>query len=314
MLAFIIAFSASIIIFVIVLLLFGNSPKEKVRKRIDDLAEDVELEYIHDIVLSEKKKKRKEKKKTKLVSKSFEEYLAASGIKLAAQEYMVLWIGLTIGPGIIGGLLLDLQLIAILGLCIVGFAIPPILVKRARSKRALLFNKQLGDSLSIMSNCMRSGYSFQQALASVAKEMPPPISTEFTRVVREINYGTSMEDALGHMVKRVKNKDLELLVSAVITSLQVGANLSMILDTIAETVTDRIQLREEVRVFSAQGRASGIIIGLLPAVMFVFLMIVNPEYLMGFVNHPIGRILLIASVVLEGLGFFVINKIVNIKY
>lgn len=314
MLPFIIALSVSLIVFVIVIVVFGNSPKAKVRKRIDDLAENVEMEYIHDVVLNEKKKKRKEKKKAQIVSKSFEDYLSMSGIKLSAQEYMVLWVGLTIGPGVIGGLLLDLELIAILGLCIVGFAIPPILVKRARSKRALLFNKQLGDSLAIMSNCMRSGYSFQQALASVAKEMPPPISTEFSRVVREINYGTSMEEALNHMVNRVKNKDLELLVSAVITSLQVGANLSNILDTIAETVNDRIKLREEVRVCSAQGRISGIIIGLLPAVMFVFLMIVNPEYLMGFIDHPIGRILLIVSVVLEGLGFFVINKVVDVKY
>ena len=314
MLSFIIALSVSLIVFAVVSLLFGNSPKEKVRKRLDDLAENVEMEYIHDVVLNEKKKKRKEKKKTRIVSKSFEEYLAASGVRLSAQEYIILWIGLTIGPGLLGGILLDLDLIAIIGICIVGFAIPPFLVKRTRSKRALLFNKQLGDSLTVMSNCIRSGYSFQQALASVAREMPPPISTEFTKVVREINYGASMEDALNHMVDRVKNKDLELLVSAVITSLQVGANLSEILDTIAETVNDRIQLREEVRVFSAQGRTSGIIIGILPAAMFVFLMIVNPEYLQDFINQPMGRIMLLISVVLEALGFFIINKIVDIKY
>lgn len=314
MLPFIIALSVSVIVFVIIFLIFKSSPKERVKKRLDKLAENVEMEYLHEAVLNENKKKRKASKKTKLVSRSFEEYLATSGVALSAQEYMVLWIGLTIGPGIIGGVLMDLHLIAILGLCIVGFAIPPIIVKRSRTKRALLFNKQLGESLTVMSNCIRSGYSFQQALSSVAKEMPPPISTEFSRVVREINYGASMEDALNNMVNRVKNNDLKLLVSAVITSLQVGANLSQILDTIAETVNDRIRLREEVRVFSAQGRISGIIIGLLPAVMFVFLMIVNPEYLMGFIEKTLGQILLAISVVLELLGFFVINKIVDIKY
>lgn len=309
----VIALSIAFLLYVIITALFDNSPKERVRKRLQKLAENVELDYIHEAVLNEKKKKRKEKKKRHIVSKSFEERLSMSGLKLSAQEYMILWIGLSIGPGIIGALL-GLQLIAALGLCIVGFAIPPILMKRSQNKRQLLFNKQLGESLTIMSNCIRSGYSFQQALSSVAKEMQPPISTEFSRVVREINYGVSMEDALNHMVSRVKNKDLELLVSAVLTSLQVGANLSEILDTISETVRDRIELREDVRVASAQGRISGLIIGLMPAVMLVFLMIINPEYLMGFVNHPIGRIMLMVSAVMELLGFFLINRIVDIKY
>lgn len=313
MLQLVIALAAALAIYSLIVVIFGNSPKAKVKERLNKLAENVELDYIHDAVLNEKKKTRKEKKKKKLVSRAFEDYLAASGIKLSAQEYIILWASLTLLPGVIGGLL-NLKLFAILGLCIVGFAAPPFFVKRSRSKRELLFNKQLGESLTVMSNCIRSGYSFQQALGSVAKEMQPPISTEFSRVVRELNYGAGMEDALNHMVERVKNKDLELLVSAVLTSLQVGANLSEILDTISETVSDRIALREEVRVCSAQGRISGIIIGLLPAAMIVFLMIVNPDYFMNFVNHPIGRILLVVSVVLELLGFFLINRIVDVKY
>ena len=313
MLTLVIALAIGLVLYSAVVLLIGNSPREQVRQRLNKLAENVELEYIHDAVLNEKKKERKTRRKTKLVSRSFEDYLAMSGVRLSAQEYMTLWVGLALAPGILGGML-GLQFFAIFGLCIVGFAIPPVIVKRSRSKRQLLFNKQLGESLTVMSNCIRSGYSFQQALGSVAREMQPPISDEFTRVVRELNYGASMEDALNHMVARVKNKDMELLVSAVITSLQVGANLSDILDTISETITDRIQLREEVRVCSAQGRISGIIIGLLPAAMLVFLMIVNPEYLMGFINHPIGRILLVVSVILELLGFFIINRVVDVKY
>ena len=309
----VIAAASGAIIYALVVLILGNSPKEAVKKRLNKLAENVELEYVHEAVLSEKKKKRKEKKKARIVSKTFEENLALSGIALSAQEYMILWVSLTVGPGLIGALI-GLQSIAVIGLCIVGFVIPPFLVKRSKNKRQLLFNKQLGESLTVMSNCIRSGYSFQQALASVAKEMPPPISTEFSRVVREINYGVGMEEALDNMVARVKNKDLELLVSAVKTSLQVGANLSEILDTISGTVTDRIALREEVRVCSAQGRISGIIIGLLPAAMFVFLMIVNPDYLMGFINNSIGQIMLVISVILEALGFLLINKIVDIKY
>ena len=313
MLYLVIAASAALIAYCSVLILFEDTPKQRVKTRLNKLAENVELEYIHDAVLNEKKKHRKNKPKRRLISRRFEDNLAMAGIHISAQEYIALWICLTLGPGLVGSLL-DMELIAVLGICVIGFAIPPFMVQRSRKQQQQLFNKQLGESLTIMSNCMRSGYSFQQAMNSISKEMQPPISTEFGRVVREINYGATLEQALENMAQRVGNKDLDLLISAVITSTQVGANLSEILDTISETVTDRIRLREEVRVFSAQGRMSGIIIGLLPVAVILFLMILNPTYLMDFVNHPIGKILLIASVFLEVTGFIIINKIVDIKY
>lgn len=310
----VIAGCTALLVYCLILVLFSNSPKEKIKKRLGELSENVELEYVHEAVLSEKKKKKKRTwHSTKIISRRFEDYLAASGVSFSARECMLLWIALSVGPGIIGSLL-GLSFLPILALSVVGFAIPPILVKRSANKRQQLFNKQLGEALTIMSNCMRSGYSFQQAMNSISKEMMPPISTEFGRVVREINYGTSLEQALNNMVSRVDNKDLELLVSAVLTSAQVGANLSEILDTISETVTDRIAIREEVRVSSSQGRFSGILIGLLPVVVILFLMLVSPDYFAGFADNPIGRIMLIVSGVMEVIGFLVINKMVNIKF
>ena len=313
MLIIVIAVSAAIVLYSSILLFFTDTPKQRIKKRLNALAENVELDYIHDAVLNEKKKRRKVKVKPRLVSRRFEDSLALSGIHISAQEFMALWCCLTLGPGL-AGILLDMDLVAVLGICVVGFAIPPIMVQRSRAKQQQLFNKQLGESLTIMSNCMRSGYSFQQAMHSISKEMQPPISTEFGRVVREINYGATLEQALNNMALRVSSKDFDLLISAVITSVQVGANLSEILDTISETITDRIRLREEVRVFSAQGRMSGIIIGLLPVVVILFLMILNPTYLTDFVNNPLGKVLLVASALLEVIGFVLINRIVDIKY
>lgn len=313
MLSIVISVCIALELYMVIVMLFGNSKKEKLRARLDKLAENVELEYVHDAVINEKKKNRKLRKKSKLISKQFEDSLAMSGIKINAREFFTIWVFLTLAPALVG-VLLKLKTIAITGLCIVGFAIPLVWTRRSKNKTQQLFNKQLGESLTIMSNCMRSGYSFQQAMGSIAQEMQPPISTEFSRVVREMNYGTPMEQALNNMVARVDNKDLELLISAVVTSSQVGANLSEILDTIAETVSDRIKIREEVRVFSAQGRMSGIIIGVLPIVVILFLMILNPDYLSDFMANPLGKIMLGASVFLEVVGFIVINKIVDIKY
>lgn len=224
-----------------------------------------------------------------------------------------MWCALVFGPAIVG-LLLRLDMLTVVALCVIGIAIPPIMVQRAKTKQQQLFNKQLGESLTIMSNCMRSGYSFQQAMHSISKEMQPPISSEFSRVIREIHYGATLDQALNNMALRVNNQDFDLLISAVITSSHVGGNLSEILDTIAETITDRIRLREEVRVLTSQGRMSGLIIGLLPVVVLLFLMLMNPTYLSDFVSNPLGKAMLAGSVVMELIGFFVINRMVDIKY
>ncbi len=313
MLIVVIALAAALTVYFALVSLFGDSPKERVRRRLGRIAEKQELEHVHETVLKEKKIKRRTTRRAQLISRRFEDNLAMSGIQLSAREYILLWIGLTILPGLIA-LIFGLKPLAVIGICIIGFAIPPFWVSKARAKRQQLFNKQLGESLTIMSNCMRSGYSFQQAMGSIAKEMSPPISTEFARVVREINYGSTLEQALGNMTARVKNKDLSLLVSAVITSSQVGANLSEMLDTIAETVQDRIKLREDVRVASSQGRMSGIIIGLLPVAVILFLMIINPTYFTDFASESAGRIMLVISAVLEITGFVVINRMVDIRY
>ncbi|MPN07539.1 hypothetical protein SDC9_154809 [bioreactor metagenome] len=116
------------------------------------------------------------------------------------------------------------------------------------------------------------------------------------------------------MSDRVENTDLNLLISAVLTSSQVGANLSDILDTISDTIKDRIRLREEIRVLSAQGRISGVIIGLLPVVLLLFLMMLNPEYINEFVSTNLGRILLGTGLIMEIIGFMVVSKIVDVKY
>lgn len=312
MLTWLIVVCAAVVVYSVVTLLLSDTSKERIRNRVQDLAENEGMDDIHAQMIKQKKKER-QKKQSSFISKRFADSLEMSGIKFSAQEFLTLWMVTTFAPLVIG-LLFSLHVVAVTGLTIVGFAIPPVMVYNAKLKKEQLFNKQLSEAMTIMGNCMRAGYSFQQAMESVAKEMQPPISAEFGRVVKEINYGVSMEKALTSMVNRVNNKDLELLVAAVLTSAQVGANLSDLLDTIADTVTERIRMREEIQVMTAQGRLSGIIIGLLPVFIVVFMMVTNPSYFTDFVMTPIGRILLVAAVFMEIIGFIVINKIVDLKF
>lgn len=312
MLTWLIAVSAAIVVYSVITILFSNTSKERIRERVKVLSQDSNMDNIHAEIMNQKKQDRR-KKRNSFISKQFSDSLEMSGIKLSAQEFLTLWMVTTIGPVLVG-VVFSMHTIAVTAMCIIGFAIPPVMVYHAKNKKEQLFNKQLSDAMTIMGNCMRAGYSFQQAMESVSKEMQPPISTEFGRVVKEINYGVTMETALTNMVNRVNNKDMELLVAAVLTSTQVGANLSDLLDTIAATVTDRIRMREEIQVMTAQGRLSGLVIGLLPVFIVLFLMVTNPSYFLDFAMAPLGRVLLAISVVMEILGFIVINKIVDLKF
>lgn len=312
--AFLISLIAALFIFLLINIIYSYTGNEVVRKRVElyfkeNNADDVQEQFIRE-KNEEEQKKRKER--MKLISKDFSNYIASSGLKLTGTEFMYMWSGLTLIP-MITLILLGGALLTGIALGIVGFSIPPILLSRARQKRAELFNKQLSEALIIMGNSIKGGFTFMQSMESVASDMQPPISTEFAKVLREIHYGVNQEDALKHMVDRTQNRDLELLVSAVVTSSQVGSNLTEILDTISVTIRDRIKIKQDINTLTAQGRISGIIIGALPIVMVLAIMVMNPGYYDGFFDETIGKVMIAISVIMETAGFLVIRKIINIK-
>lgn len=192
--------------------------------------------------------------------------------------------------------------------------LPPVMVKRAKAKRVAIFNSQLGDGLGILANSLRAGFSFLQAVDTLSKEMPPPLSTEFTRLLKEMNLGTTTEEALDNLLKRVDSEDLELVVTAVKIQRQVGGNLAEVLERIEDTIRQRIKLKRELKTLTAQGRISGIIIGLLPFFLAAALAIFNPSYLLTLVKHPLGLFLLAWAFFSQVVGYLVIKKIVNIEY
>ena len=252
-------------------------------------------------------------KSIKWVSKEFSESVAMSGIRLRAKEFLYVWIGATIIPVLFATIFMN-HIYTVIAFGLVGVLLPPAFLARARKKRQELFTKQLGEALIIIGNCLKGGFSLQQAMESITTDMVPPISSEFGIAVREMKYGLSMEEALNHMSERIRNQDFDLFASAVLTSAQVGSNLSEILDSISATIKDRIRIKQEVRVLTSSGRISGLIIGLLPVFLILILMIINPNYVSLFFNSEIGMAMLIVSVVLEAIGFTFIRKIADIRY
>ncbi len=300
-------------VYLIVYILLSSSGREQVKTRISKYYNENNPDDVQEQFIRERNKEQKNKKiGFKLVSKELANYIASSGLKLTALEFIYFWIGVTIVPMLLT-VIFDGNIITSTAVGFIGFIIPPILVNNARKKRSELFSKQLSEGLVIMGNSIKGGFTFLQSMQSVANDMQSPISTEFTRVLREIHYGVNQETALRHMVDRTGSQDLELLVSAVTTSSQVGSNLTEILDTIASTIRERIKIKQEINTLTAQGRISGMLIGVLPIAIVLAVMVLNPDYFAGFFETNMGKILLAVSITMETLGFLFIRKIINIE-
>jgi tight adherence protein B len=306
--------AGSLLIFCVFCLLFDNSKNERAAERLRALQNKQDMDALYQLVLAEKKaRQRREGRQIIKVSKQLEDLLAMSGVRLAAREYLCGWLGLTFLPAMIL-FLCGAHYLTIIAGSLVGFSIPPVLVRQSRKKRRQQFDLQLGDCLIIISNCLRSGFSFQQAMGSIAEQMQPPVSVEFARVLREMKFGVSLEAALNHMSRRMKSDELDLMISAVLTSSQIGANLVDILEVCTSTINDRVKIKNDIRVLSAQGRMSGLILSLLPVAITVFLMFLNPTYLTSFFDSNVGKIMIVFCLCMEMTGFLVIRKLVDVRY
>ncbi|SFT69547.1 tight adherence protein B [Selenomonas sp. GACV-9] len=202
-----------------------------------------------------------------------------------------------------------IALVAGLAGVILGLMFLDIYIKR----RQKAFTNQLGDMLTMVANALRAGFSFMQAFELIAREMEAPIGREVQKVVNEVNVGATLETALENMQKRVESPDFELVVTAVLIQRQVGGNLAQILDTISGTIQERIRMRREVKALTAQGRASGVVLAILPVALAGILTVVNPGYLKPLLEEPVGQVCMVGAVVLEVIGYFVIQRIVNIE-
>ncbi|WP_422444881.1 type II secretion system F family protein [Thermoanaerobacterium sp. DL9XJH110] len=250
---------------------------------------------------------------TRRLGRFVDKKLEEADVLLRGGEFIVIVLSCALGASLFA-LAITLNPAAILLLGLAAGAVPFVMLNAARAKRLSSFNSQIGDALTIMANCLRSGFSFLQSMDMVRKELPDPIKKEFTRTIKEINLGTSTEEALENMAKRVNSDDLDLVVTAVLIQRQVGGNLSEVLDNIAGTIRDRIRIKREIRTLTAQGRISGLIIGLLPLLLGSFMLVARPSYIMELFSSRLGLLMLLFAVAGEITGMLIIKKIVDIKF
>lgn len=203
---------------------------------------------------------------------------------------------------------------------VVGFMLPRFWLTRRKSKRLKAFNSNLADTITLLANALRAGSSFLQGLEMVVRETQPPISTEFERVIREVNLGLPMDQALANMTRRVRSDDLDLLTTAITIHHQVGGNLAEILDSIAFTIRERVRIKGEIRTLTAQQRLSGYVVALLPVALVAALSVISPGFMDPMLQKPpemfglpMGVVILGMGVLMMAIGFFFIRRIVDIE-
>jgi tight adherence protein B len=184
-------------------------------------------------------------------------------------------------------------------------------IKRARRLRR--FNQALPDAIDLVCRALRAGHSLSAAIEIVGQEAPEPVRTEFREVYRQQNFGLPHRDALLQLARRVPSADLQFVVTAMLVQKETGGNLVDILDRTVAVVRDRIRIEGEVRIYTAQGRLTGVILGLLPIIMFFLINLADHGYAKILVEDPLGRKLIYAGITLMLLGGIIIRKIVNVK-
>ena len=247
---------------------------------------------------------------TKKGKPSVAEQLQRADLRLRPSEYFLIQVGTGVLIGLIAwwrwGLLFSTAFF-------IGYSIPGFYVKYRISQRLKKFNSQLGDTLTLLSNALKAGYSFAQAIDTVAKNATAPIGDEFARAVREMNLGGSPDEALNNITKRIASADFDLVTTAYSIHRTVGGNLAEILDNIAYTIRERIRIKGEIQTLTAQARASGTIITALPILLATFMFFVTPTYFQPMFRNIIGWILIAIGAFMIFLGNMIIRRIVQIE-
>lgn len=313
-----VSFTLLVFVFAFIIAYHTSSNKITSDKRLEELKKREGDGDEVALVKSESKqtiRRRNRKSKNsffeKMASALYKE-LQSADIKMRPEEYLTIWILVSIVPAGLVVMFTGNTIISI-ALLVAGLLIPAFLVRNKQKSRVKKFDTQLSDAMMIACSCLKSGLSFPQAMETIARDMDEPISTEFSYAIQEINMGTSMDDALENMGKRIKSSYLSLMISAVLVQRQTGGNLSQILENISNSIKEKMKLKQELRSATASGRMTGMMVGAMPVVMLIMFSVINFEFVQPLFTTTLGHIFLGIAAGLEGVCFLIIKKITNVK-
>lgn len=194
----------------------------------------------------------------------------------------------------------------------IGFFLPSSLIKYYRKRRIHRFNAQLVEALQQMANALKAGLTFAQAVEAIAKEAEPPLQQEFSLFTKEVKLGVSVDDALLNMARRVGSDDLELVATSTTIARSLGGNMAEMFETIAATIRERFRLEGKIDALTSQGRMQGWVVAAMPLLLGMVLNWMRPDLMQPMFEHVFGYVLIVGVLLMEGLGIYLIRRIVNI--
>ena len=186
------------------------------------------------------------------------------------------------------------------------------LARHLDARRRAQFEMQLPETIAIMSNALRAGFSISQAFDSVVEQGDRPTSEEFAILQQQLKLGMSFEEALESMSGRVGSDDLTLVTTAILIARRTGGNVIEIFDRISETIRGRMRVKRKIRSLTAQGRLQGIVVSLMPLFLCLVMTLVRPDLMVPFLASAAGLAALVATTALIAAGWLMIRRIINI--
>ncbi len=237
--------------------------------------------------------------------------LAAAGVLFRPQEFFLISLFLALLV-ILLLYLMKANLLLVLAAGAAAYFLPLVFLNTLHAKRRRIMNSQVGDMVLLLSNYLRAGHGFVQAMEMVSREMLPPLADELKRFIKDTTLGVSLEEALADLERRTADDDLAMVITAIQIQHQVGGNLAEVLDNINHTIRERIRLKGEVRTLTAQGRLTAIVLCGLPVFVGFMISIVSPQLLSVLFTERAGQFMLMGAVAAQLAGILVIRRIVRV--
>lgn len=249
-----------------------------------------------------------QKKKEIVVAKEMDKMFYDKSPKNIVMLYFIL----PLVFGIAAQFFLQSAIFVIFGV-LIGLAIPNLILKIRYKRRIQKFNEQLVDAINMLSSCLKGGLSLLQGLEVLVEEMPAPMSQEMGLVIKENKMGIPLEESLIRLNKRMNIEELGLVVNALLVSRETGGELTKVFSRLTITIRDNRKLKESVKTLTLQGRMQGAIMSFLPILFVAWVVSVNRHHFDIMLNSDLGRMLLIAAVVLQICGMVLIKIFSTIK-
>jgi tight adherence protein B len=272
---------------------------------------DEELELLRDEVLSEIPAFDNLLRRSERVS-NLQIFLAQADLTMRAGNMILLCLASAIVVGIILRLVSGSTAFALVGV-LVGALMPYSYASFRRGRRFHKFEELFPQAIDTLARAVRAGHALTTALELISNEVSEPVASEFRKLFEEQKFGLPVRDALINLTERMPLVDVKFFVTAVMLQRETGGNLAEILDNLSYVIRERFKIQRQVRVFTAQGRLTMMLLMLLPPIIVTTMLVLNPGFIRPLFTDPIGHTLIVGGITLQTIGYFVIRRIIQIQ-